>query len=103
MNESASEEDPTTFLSVSMGPVKGTDDTQRLISTFFYTSRSKEREEFKEWYSWKLVKEIGFEETKNEKVIVEIEKGLKWHDMVGREEKVRFELAFSLMKYLEYT
>jgi hypothetical protein len=32
---------------------------------------------------------------------VEIEKGLKWHDVIGREEKVNFVLAFALMKYLE--
>jgi hypothetical protein len=39
MNESASEEDPGTFLSVSMGPVKGTDDSQRLISMFFFAGK----------------------------------------------------------------
>jgi len=99
MNDFACDEDPGNFLSVSMGPVKSTDDSQRLIAMFFYTSGSKEREEFKEGYSWKLVKEIGKEESKEAAVV--IEKGLKWHDMVGREEKVKFVLAFALMKYLE--
>jgi hypothetical protein len=47
------------------------------------------------------VREISMEETTNEEVILEIEKGVKWLDMTGKEEKVRFELAFSLMKYLE--
>ena len=32
---------------------------------------------------------------------IEVEKGLKWYDMVGREEKGKFAVTFALMKYLE--
>jgi len=99
MNDNASDEDPSTFVSVSMGPVKPTDDSKRLIAMFFYTSDCKEKEEFKEGYRWRLVKEIGIEESKE--VSIEVEKGLKWYDMVGREEKGKFAVAFGLMKYLE--
>ena len=73
MNESASEENPITFLSVSMGPVKSTDDSQRLISMFFYTTSINESEELKEGYKWMLVREITAEEAKNEKIMVEVE------------------------------
>ena len=38
MNESAEQENPSTFLSVTMGPVEGTDDTKRLIAIFFYNT-----------------------------------------------------------------
>ena len=62
MNESAEQENPSTFLSVTMGPVKGTDDTKRLIAIFFYNT-GKDRDEIKVGYGWRLIKEISAEES----------------------------------------
>ena len=83
-----------------MGPVTATDDTKRLISMFFNT-KIKEREEIKEGYRWRLVKEIEGDDALKNEITVEIDKGLKYYNMIGSEEKVKFELAFGLMKLLE--
>jgi hypothetical protein len=57
MKESAMKERPETFLSVSMGPAKGTDDTQRLICTFSYGKMVPQKDN-NEGYQWILVKEL---------------------------------------------